>query len=367
MQPAPESIATILTEQSESSGVPIRSFAQKNLYLVEDFERYLIALGRSESTRRAYLDAVGRLVEVLGSKDAAELDRSDIRKLQSQLLAKGCTANSIRLHVAGIRAFCKFLRLAGLTIHDPTLVLAHRKQPSRLPRVLTAEEIGRLIAAASTALERAVVEVLYATGVRVSELVALRVDDITWSEPGVIRVHRGKGDKDRIVLFGKKAAAAIRKYLGGRETGFLFEAPARTGEFFGDHASWYARLCVDGVQRCVRLGKFRGLSEADARAKFERLKAETVGFHAHPAGPYNTRSIRLLLSRLSSRAKVAGLHPHALRRACATHMLQGGADLRAIQELLGHENVTTTMIYTNLQVSDLVAIHARYHPHAKED
>jgi site-specific recombinase XerD len=362
---APESIATIPAEQSDSS-VPVRSFAQKNLYLVEDFERYLIALGRSSATRRAYLDAVGRLVEVLGSKDAAELDRGDVRRLQSELLAKGLTANSIRVHVAGVRVFARFLRLAGLTIHDPTLLLTHRKLPSRVPRVLTVEEVERLIAACEAPLEKAVVEVLYATGVRVSELVALRVDDITFSAPGVIRVHRGKGDKDRIVLFGSRADAAIKAYLGDRRTGFLFEPPARLGCVTRNrYSSWSGLFYVDGVQRSITLGKIDSMTESEARQELDRILAKTPGFHTHPAGPYDPRSIRLLLARLASRARVAGVHPHSLRRAVATHMLESGADLRAIQELLGHENVSSTAIYTNLSVSKVSEVYKSCHPHAE--
>jgi integrase/recombinase XerD len=346
---------------------PVRSYAKSNQQLLGAFETYLISLNRSAPTRRSYLDSAGRLIEVLGSKDAADLDRGDIRRLQSQLLAKGVTANSIRLHIGGIRAFSKFRRLAGLTSHDPRVLLSHRKLPSRVPRVLTVEEIERLIAASTTPLEKAVIEVLYSTGVRISELIALRVEDITFSEPGVIRVNRGKGDKDRIVLFGRKATAAIEEYLKGRTTGFLFEAPTRTGEFFGDHGSWYARFYDGGQQRTVRLGKICDLSEMDARAKFDRLKAETLGFHAHPVRPYDARSIRLLLSRLAFRARVAGVHPHCLRRAFATHLLEGGADLRAVQDLLGHVNVTTTMIYTNLSAANLKQVHERCHPHANGD
>jgi CHAD domain-containing protein len=112
MQLAPESIAALAVTQPATH--PIRSFAKQNRYLLEDFERYLVALGRSEATVRSYLNSVGRLIDVLGAKDAAELERSDIRRFQAELLEKGLTANSVRLHVGGIRAFAKFLRLAGL-------------------------------------------------------------------------------------------------------------------------------------------------------------------------------------------------------------------------------------------------------------
>lgn len=287
-----------------------RSYAQSNRELLEAFSTYLISLNRSTATRRAYLDAVERLIEILGPKDAADLDRSDIRQLQTQLIAKGISESSIHLHVGGIRAVAKFLRLAGVTKHDPTLLLAQRKLPTRVPRVLTVKEIERLIAAAQTPLEKAVIEVLYATGVRVSEFVRLRVEDITFSDPGVIRVNRGKGDKDYVVLFGQNAAAAIEAYLNGRKAGFLFEAEGH---------------------------------------------------------PYNARSIREILARVAFRANITGVHPHAFRRALASHMLEDGADLRAIQDLLGHQNITSTMYYTHLTARNLKAVYDRCHAHAKGD
>jgi integrase/recombinase XerD len=305
-------------------------------------------------------------MEVLGSKDASELDRSDIRRMQSQLLAKGMTASSIQVHTAGVRAFSKFLRLLGRTRHDPCLLLSHRKLPSRVPRVLTVKEIERLVAACKTPLEKAVVEVLYATGVRISELVALRIEDITWSKPGVIRVNRGKGDKDYVVLFGRKAAAAIKKYLNGRTTGFLFEAPARIGYVASDHGSWRGYFYVDGVQQCVTIGRIADMPWNEAQQKLRVILAKTPGFKSHPARPYNARSIRLLLKRVAFRARVRGVHPHAFRRALASHMLENNGDLRAIQDLLGHQQITSTMYYTHLAGSSLKAIHNRFHPHGDE-
>jgi site-specific recombinase XerD len=349
------------------SDSPVRSFAKSNQQLLEAFETYLISLNRSPATRRSYLDSVGRFIEVLGSNDVIEAGRNDIRRLQSQLLAKGVTANSIRLHIAGIRAFSKFLRLAGLTIHDPTLLLSHRKLPSRIPRVLTVEEIKRLIAASETPLERAVVEVLYGTGVRVSEFVALRVENITFSEPGVIRVERGKGDKDRNVYFGKPAAAAIQEYLGNRRTGFLFEAPPRVGYVTSNRFSWYGRFYVDGVQQIFTLGRIDSMSRSEAHSKLQDILGKMPGFHPHPARPYDARSIRLLLKRVAFRAKVTDVHPHVFRTADATHLLESGADLRSVQDLLGHARVTTTQIYTNLSASKLVEVYTRCHPHAQED
>ena len=347
------------------SAIPVRSFAKSNQELLGAFETYLVSLGRSEPTRRSYLDSIGRYIEALGSADVTEADRTDIRNFQSQLLAKGVAANSVRLHISAIRAFSKYLRLAGLTQHDPTLLLTHRKLPSRIPRVLTVAEIDRLVAASELPLERAVIEVMYSTGVRISELVSLRVEDITWSEPGVIRVHCGKGDKDRIVLFGRKAAAAMREYLGGRETGFLFEAPARVGCVTQNRGSWVGKFCVNGIQRQIRFGEIDSMTQSEVRQMLTDTLANKPGFHPHPAGKYHARSIRLLLNRVAHRAGVAGCHPHALRRAFATHLLEGSADLRVVQDLLGHERVTSTALYTNLSGANLKKVHDRCHPHAK--
>jgi integrase/recombinase XerD len=341
-----------------------RSYAQSNRQLLEAFSTYLISLNRSTHTRRAYLDAVGRFIEALGSKDAAEADRGDIRRFQTTLLAKGVTANSVRLHVGGIRAFSKFLRLADVTRIDPTLLLAQRKLPSRVPRVLTIEEIERLIAASETPLEAAVIETLYATGMRVSELSKLRIENVDFANR-VIRVLKSKRDQDRIVLFGRKAAAAIDKYLDGRTTGFLFEAPARVGYVTRNRFSWFGRFYVDSVQQYITLGKLDAMSWNEAQQRLRDILAETPGYRPHPARPYDARSIRLLLSRVAFRAKVKGVHPHALRRAFATHMLEGDGNLRAIQDLLGHKSLSTTMIYTNLSASNLKRVHDKYHPHAK--
>ena len=362
------------TRKSIPSVVPsqavVRSHVESNRALAEAFERYLLSRGFSPPTLRAYMDSVNRYVEMLHSTSVVDAERREIREFQDGLLKRGLSSNSLRLHTIALRGFHKFIRLTGLTKHDPTLLLSPRKLPGRIPRFLTVTEVDKLLAACETPFERAVVEVMYSTGVRISELVSIRVEDITFSSPGVIRVIRGKGNKDRIVLFGSKADAAIREYLGDRRTGFLFEAPARIGELKKTRwrkCSWYGRYYDNGVQREVRLGKVADMSEAEAREKLDQILAATPGFTARPARPYDKRSIRLALRRIAHRAKVPGVHPHCLRRAFATHLLEGGADLRVVQELLGHVNLTTTMLYTRFSNEDLKKIHTRCHPRAGGD
>lgn len=292
------------------SGVnlPERSFADRNGQLAAAFERYMVSRGWSPQTRRAYRDTVGRLLKMLNSRNVLEVSRADIRELQSQLVERGLSPNSLLIHSAAIRSFFKFLRVAELVRFDPTLRLDTRKAvPMRRPRLLTVEEIERLIAASETPFERAIVEVLYATAVRVSELVAIEVKDVDFAGQ-TVRVEKGKGGKSRIVPFGEHARAALCTYLEERGEGFLFE---------------------------------------------------------HKGKPYSTSRISQVLYMLAKRANVPGVHPHAFRRACATHMLASSANIRAVQDLLGHECITTTQIYTNLTAADLQRVYERCHPHSK--
>jgi site-specific recombinase XerD len=403
------SAAIVLSTRSH----PIRSYAASNRELAEGFERYCIVRGFSEQTLRAYMDSVNRFVESLGSTSALNADRNDVRKLQAEMLKRGLCANSIQAHTAALRGFYKFLRLDDLTTNDPTLLLSYRKLPSRLPRVLlTVKEVDRMVRATETPLETAIVEVLYSTGVRVAELVAIRVEDIKFVDPGVIRIKQGKGNKDRNVYFVRKAADAIRAYLGDRRSGFLFEAPARTGAFFKRGHSWHCRFHENGRRHKVWLGRvrdshspdvdkikelratglslreiakrtglprettrrvwhrpdsYRYLTEAEARVKFEGLRAEAPGFHPMQCRPYPERTIRQIVYRLASRANIPGVHPHAFRRAFATHMLERDADLRVVQELLGHESLSSTMRYLNLSVLKLKEVHERCHPRSNGD
>ena len=295
--------------------IPVRSYAEDNKQLLAAFDRYLQARGSTIETRRAYSRPLARLAEAIGSQNIADIERFQIREMFTRWELKGLHANSIRLYTTSFRTFYRFLNLSGVTKQNPMLLVAHRKVPSRVPLVLSVADVERLIAVARDPLDRAVVEVLYATGVRISEFIKLRLSDISWGDPSALRVHKGKGGKDRLVLLGKSAANAIHEYQRWRPSmyGYLFEAPPR---------------------------------------KPERER------------PYHAGAIRDVLKRLAHRAGIPLIYPHALRRAFATHMLQRRANLRAVQDLLGHERVNTTMLYTTLTAEDLRRVYEDAHPHA---
>jgi integrase/recombinase XerD len=156
------------TRKSIPSAVPsqavVKSHAESNRELTEAFERYLISRGFSPPTLRSYMDSVNRYVEMLRSTSVVDSTRREIREFQAGLLKRGLHPNSLRLHTIALRGFHKFIRLSGLTKHDPTLLLSHRKLPGRIPRFLTVKEVDKLIAACETPFERAVVEVMLFDG-----------------------------------------------------------------------------------------------------------------------------------------------------------------------------------------------------------
>jgi integrase/recombinase XerD len=357
-----------VAESDAVSESPIRSYARANQELAASFERYLIARGTSPATRSAYAETISRLIELLGSISVADADRSAIRKFLGTLCDRGLNPHSINRHTYAIRSFFKFVRLTGMTRGvDVSIMLPYRKLPHRVPRVLTVAEIERLIAASKTPLERATVQILYSTGCRVSELSRLRVDDIDFSKPEppwTVRIHKGKGGKDRVVLIGEFAAAAIRRLLEyyPSKTGLLFEAPSRGAGLVDKKVpfgSWTGYYYERGVQRSVSLGKG---TESEAQARLNRITSKIDGFHVKPARPYPSRAIHGILKRVAERAGIKGVHPHAIRRAFATHLLEHGADIRVVQELLGHTNLATTAIYLNLSPENVKKVHANCHP-----
>ena len=344
----------------------IRSYAHSNRELVEGFASYMAARNLSKSTIVNYRFTVERFVESLGPISAVQARRANIHNFQAKMIGKGQSAASLNARIHALKLFYRFLALAGLVTHSPMAHIGCRKLPKRIRRVLTLEEIEKLIAAARDPLERSVVELLFASGMRVSEIAALRLENIDFAGQ-TIRIVNGKGGKDRVALFGSHAARAMQEYIAQRkpET-FLFEAPPRQGELIRKTRVWIGRAYFDGVQRKFRVGKIRDLpTEQAARAAFEKIAGRRPGFHPVGARPYGTRAFCGLLDRVAQRAGVGHVHPHMLRRAAATHLWENGADIRYVQEFLGHARISTTTIYTSASTKKLEEIYERCHPHAK--
>ncbi len=257
-----------------------------------------------------------------GVSSLKEVDRHVVRDYLSHLMEKGFVKASIARKLSAIRSFYRYLLREGIVPTSPVATTSSPKLDKRLPSFLTIEEVERLLEAPDLSKpqgqrDRALLELLYASGLRVSELAQLNLEQIDL-DTNEIRVW-GKGSKERVVLMGEPAARAINAYLSqGR--------PKLLGDKKGSNVLF--------------LNKGGGrLSERDVQRRLEKY------------------------------AKVAGIdkrvHPHLLRHTFATHLLDGGADLRVVQELLGHANLSSTQIYTHVTKSQAKRVYLSAHPMAR--
>jgi site-specific recombinase XerD len=308
------------------------------------FLRSLAARDTSEHTQRAYATAVGAYLDWLDGRGAdwRAPARADLRGYLA-VLGEDHARTTVAQRLAAIRAFHRWATRNELAPGDPWGAIATPRLPRRLPRVLEIEQVGRLLAvidgelanppgrdpgraALHTALalrDRALVETAYAAGLRISELAAADLGSLDLRR-GEVRVL-GKGRKERIGLLGRPALAALAAYLD------------------------------DG--RPVLL---------ERRPNPAAMPVEV--FLNHLGDPLGVRGLRYRLDRLRRMAGLpVGVSPHTLRHSFATHLLDGGADLRVVQELLGHANLATTQIYTHVSPGRLQAAYREAHPRARRD
>jgi len=286
------------------------------------FDRELQRHGAAERTRRAYGVDIGQLA-LWGSANGVEptgVDYPVLRRYAAQLAGRGAGPRTVARKLAAIRSFFRCMVELGEIASNPADLLPAPKQPERLPRTLKADEVAALLnrIPATTPLElrdRAMFELAYSSGLRAEELVNLDLESIEF-DAETVRVE-GKGGKTRFVPVGEPALRSVARYL---ERG----RPGLAG--------------AEGVPALLLSKSGRRLSTSDVRRRL-RVWAR----HAAHQG---------------------AAHPHALRHSFATHLLEGGADLRAIQELLGHSSISTTQVYTRVESARLRAAYNGSHPRA---
>jgi integrase/recombinase XerC len=258
------------------------------------------------------------LREVFGEEaHPAAADPARLRRFSAWLASQGFSASTVARRLACLRSFFRFLRRTGVIISDPSAGLRNPKQARRLPRLLRVDEVIRLLDAIpgdtpASVRDRAMLETLYGGGLRVSELVGLNVDDLDFDQE-LVKV-RGKGRRERLCPIGQVAAHWIKRYI-----------PLRNPEIAYEKAMFLNQ---------------RG----------SRLSSRSVG--------------RLLEAHLLNAGLVNAASPHTLRHSFATHLLDGGADLRSVQELLGHRKLTSTQIYTHVTQERLLDMYHQTHPRA---
>jgi integrase/recombinase XerD len=280
----------------------------------------LLAARRAPRTVEAYRRDLAALSSWLG-RSPTTAATEDLERWIADQRAAGLAATTIARRVAAVRSFFRHLLLLGARADNPAADLALPRRTRRVPRTLSVAEVERLIAAAAGTTPRALrdaalVELLYGAGLRVGEAVALERAGIDL-EHRLVRVT-GKGEKERIVPVGRQAAEALRRYL------------------------------------------------ARGRPHLERRHRPELFLNAQ-GGPLSRAGAFLILRRLAARAGLEPerVHPHLLRHSFATHLLEGGADLRSVQELLGHADLATTEIYTHVSDRRRRELYFRAHPHAR--
>jgi integrase/recombinase XerD len=297
--------------------------------LVLDFLSYLeLERGLSRNTLNAYRTDLFQYGEYLSAheKDALHARPADVADFLAELATgegrPACSASTIHRKAACLRSFYKHLRRDELIGDDPTAALTAPRRAKKLPQVLNYAEVQKLLAAPrgsepTTLRDRALLEVMYACGLRASETIGLELADIDMRE-GFLRA-RGKGSKERLVPLGRQAITAISAYLRAR--------PKLIGE------RHEPKLFVN----------FRG-------------------------GPLTRQGLYKIVQRHAREAGLGGrMSPHTLRHSFATHLLAGGCDLRAVQEMLGHADISTTQMYTHLSGDRLKEVYFQSHPRASED
>ena len=300
------------------------------------FLRDLEVRGASVATRRSYASDLQQLLEWLDGRDlgVGEPGRREVRAFSAELGRRGYAPATLARKLSTLRGFTRFLTESGVLAADPARSLPGPRRRRRLPRVLSLREVDTLVAATEgteplVLRDRLIMELLYGCGLRSMELVALRLGDVQAAQAQI--VVRGKGGKQRIVPLGDEAAAALRRYLE-RGRGEL----ERQREGVPDERAERRRVARrDEPLLLSRSG--RGLLTSD---------------------------VRRLVVKYSRLAGIDPASPHMLRHAYATHMLERGADLRAIQELLGHASVSTTQVYTHVSGAHLRRTYRPHHPRA---
>jgi integrase/recombinase XerC len=295
-----------------------------------DLTQFITSLARQRACRRAALRP-------------PHVDLQAIRAYLGELHARGNARTSAARRLAAVRAFTRFLRREGLIDGDPAALVGSPRLETKVPAHLAENEVTKLLETPDTGSplgrrDRAILELFYASGLRLGELVGLDVPDVNLSAR-MVRVL-GKGRKERVVPFNRPAAEAIAACLRDRDAivaGGLLPAGARRD--------------AEGP--------------APARRPRWRVEAGAPLFVNYRGTRLSARSVHRIVRRYVAQCSARfGISPHAIRHSFATHLLQNGADLRAIQELLGHVQISTTQRYTHVNVQQLLAVYRKAHPRA---
>jgi integrase/recombinase XerD len=308
-----------------ASAGPERAWSAQTSRVLADFLNFVRVEKRlAANTAQAYRRDLYRFADYLGGRDAAPLEarRVQVQEYLGELTRLGMGERSVARHMATLRGFYRFLLQEKRVSEDPTLNLASPRVWKTLPKYLAVEEVEKLLAAPDRSQPRglrdgAMLDVLYASGLRVSELISLRVGNLQVEGVYAFLQVTGKGNKQRLTPVGQEALSAVRKY------------------------------------------------QEQARPELLRGRTSPYLFLTNRGKPMTRQCFWQIISAYGRRAGISRpLTPHLLRHSFATHLLERGADLRSVQQMLGHADISTTQIYTHVLGSRLRQIYQQHHPRA---
>ena len=296
--------------------------------------------------------------------EPADLDLGAIRQFMTELHRQGHARSSVARKLSALRAFGRFLRREGWLETDPAALTVSPRRERKVPAHLSVDEMSRLLEMPDVSdplgrRDRAILELFYASGLRLSELVGLDLEDVNLSAR-MVRVM-GKGAKERLVPFNSTTAASLRTWLQDRSricaSRNTVPLPASEGRRGPPLSARRLPSRAAGARRIVPGSRSNGRGVVDADPLFVNFRGSRL----------TGRSVQRLVARYVAACSTRfGISPHALRHSFATHLLQRGADLRAIQELLGHVQLSTTQRYTHVNAAQLLDVYRKAHPRAKD-
>lgn len=363
--------------------------------LIEDFLVFGQQRGYSAHTLTSYREAITDFLDFFKGADFRTIKPMDIRQWIHWLMTQGKKRNTISARLYGIRAFFDRAVVFDIIQSNPARLIKIHAYNRPLPKFLSEEEVRRFLAAPENLRDRAILEALYATGTRQAECAGMDVEHISWSDR-TVRVI-GKGDKQRLVPLAPITVDVLRKYLKGRTVGPVFlskeeyhatqrgslalqRGGGRDSEYRANGTIWYAywRETIEGKRKLHgrRIGTIDQLPTRDlARQQANKFFAAKDGVLGRHKFTHQSASGRRITGRdigriVANAAKKAGLRhvtPHMLRHTFATHLLEHGADLITIRDLLGHSSIMTTQIYASVTKCHMVKTLQRCHPRWQEE
>jgi len=334
------------------------------------FDEWILALRYGRSTRAQYSRVARMFCEFLHGRSLRSVNHFDIRRFMYESLRRDLSQEGPNRLLWSLRVFFDFLHLGGAIKSPPTQFIHARKRRPKLLRSLNETDMKKLINATNHERDRAILEMMYATGCRVGELVKMRIEAIDFKERSV-RV--GSKGKERVVFFGIPCARILRRYLGERRTGTAFvslrnkqrgSVTAYAGHWV---AKWneYHNSVGRPKQRHVSLGDIRSVSRTEAWRKFRSRVGEAQLTRPNLFAPLCTTAVAKVIEGAAYRAGLGKVTSHMLRHTCATHLLKHGANIRHIQILLGHTWVSTTQRYTDTINAEIQQTYRQCHPRSK--